>query len=709
MVLLSGGGFFSGGFHRQLQTAAVVGFQNLDAHLLAFFQIVGNGVDTLVGDLRDVQQAILAWHDLHDGAKVQQFQHGAFVGLAHFDRCRQLFDAALGFLAGSSIDGSDGDHAFVADVDLGTGFFGQRADHGAAFADHVTDFFRVDLDGDQTRCEIGQFGFDVRHGFLHFAQDVLAAFLGLRQRHLHDFLGDAHDLDIHLQRGDTVAGTSYLEVHVAQVIFVAQDVGQYGKLAAFLDQAHGDTGHVFFHRHAGVHQCQAAAAYRRHRRGTVRFGDFRYQAYRVAELFSSWQGGDQRALGQAAVADFAAFRRTDTARFAGGERRHVVMQHERIGELAHQCIDLLAVTGSTQGRHHQRLRFAAREQSGTVGAWQHAGTDRDRTHGARVAAVDAWLAVQDLRTDDFRFDVEQDVVHFSAVDRRAAVGSNFSRQVGDHFRRRRFQLGRTLLLVLGLIRIIDLGVGEMRDAGDQCFVFRRRRPFHFRLAAVTHQVVNRVDDDFHLVVAKYHGAQHDFFGQLFRFRFHHQHGRFGTGDNQVHFRGFQLLDGRVQDVLAVGVADAGGADRAVERHAGDAQRGGGADHGGDVRIDLRVDRQHVDDDLDFVQVAFREQRTDRTVDQTRGQRFFFRRTAFALEETARDFTGSIGFFDVIDGQREEVLAWLGVFARHNRCQHDRIFDRDQHGAGSLTGDFTGFQRHLMLTVLEGFRNFIKHG
>src|SRR5476649_970313 len=696
MVLLLGGGFFSSGFHRQLQTAAVVGFQNLDAHLLAFFQIVGNGVDALVGDLRDVQQAVLAWHDLDDGAEVQQFQHGAVVGLAHFDRGGQFFDATLGFLAGGGVDAGDGDHAF-------------GADDGAALAYHVTDLFRIELDGDQTRCEVRQFGFDVRHGFLHCAQDVLAALFGLRQRHLHDFLGDAHDLDVHLQRGDTVAGTGDLEVHVAQVIFIAQDVRQHGELAAFLDQAHRDTGDVFFHRHAGIHQRQAAAADRGHRRGTVRFGDFRHQTHRVAELFRRRQRGDQRALGQTAVADFATLGRADAAGFAGGERWHVVMQHEGVGELAHQRVDLLAVAGGAQRGHDQRLGFAAREQRGTVGAWQDRGADSDRAHGAGVAAVDAWLAVEDLGADDFRFDIEQDVVHFGGVGRRDAGGGSFSTQVGQHFAGGGLELGGALLLVLGLVSGVDLAGGEMRHAADQGFVFRWRDPDDFRLAAVAHQVVDRVDDDFHLVVAEDDGAQHDFFGQLLGFGFDHQHGRFGTGDNQVHFRGFQLLDGRVQDVLAVGVADAGGADRAVERHAGDAQRGGGADHGGDVRIDLRVDRQHVDDDLDFVQVAFREQRTDRTIDQTRGQRFFFRRTSFALEETARDFTGSIGFFDVIDGQREEVLAWLGVFARHNRCQHDRIFDRDQHGAGSLTGDFTGFQRHLMLTVLEGFRNFIKHG
>jgi hypothetical protein len=60
--------------HRQLKTTALVGLEDLDAHLLAFFQIIGHGVDTLVGDLGDVQQAILAWHDLDDRAEVEQFQ-----------------------------------------------------------------------------------------------------------------------------------------------------------------------------------------------------------------------------------------------------------------------------------------------------------------------------------------------------------------------------------------------------------------------------------------------------------------------------------------------------------------------------------------------------------------------------------------------------------------------------------------------------------
>ena len=39
----------------------------------------------------------------------------------------------------------------------------------------------------------------------HLAEDVHAAVLGLGQRDLHDLLGDAGDLDVHLQRGDAAS------------------------------------------------------------------------------------------------------------------------------------------------------------------------------------------------------------------------------------------------------------------------------------------------------------------------------------------------------------------------------------------------------------------------------------------------------------------------------------------------------------------------
>ena len=38
-----------------------------------------------------------------------------------------------------------------------------------------------------------------------------------------------------------------------------------------------------------------------------------------------------------------------------------------------------------------------------------------------------------------------------------------------------------------------------------------------------------------------------------------------------------------------------------------------------------------------------------------------------------------------------------------------VLDRDEYGTGCLTGDFAGFKRDLMLAILEGFSDFIKHG
>ena len=54
-------------------------------------------------------------------------------------------------------------------------------------------------------------------GGLHEAEDVHPGFL-FWASHLHDFLGDALDLDVHLQRRDAGGGAGDLEVHVAEVI-----------------------------------------------------------------------------------------------------------------------------------------------------------------------------------------------------------------------------------------------------------------------------------------------------------------------------------------------------------------------------------------------------------------------------------------------------------------------------------------------------------
>ena len=92
-------------------------------------------------------------------------------------------------------------------------------------------------------------------------------------------------------------------------------------------------------------------------------------------------------------------------------------------------------------------------------------------------------------------------------------------------------------------------------------------------------------------------------------------------------------------------------------------------------------------DLHFVEEAVREQRADRAVDQARGQRLFLGRTTFALEEAARDAARGVGLLDVVDGQREEVLARVARSWRPTAVTRtDGVAHRDEDRTVGLAGE-----------------------
>src|SRR5690606_20486072 len=225
--------------HRQLDTAALVHVQYLHLDHVAFIDVVGNFLDTLLGDLGNVQQAFGARHDFDKGTEINTTGHLAVVDLAHFGFGSDFLDLANGKLGGLTAFAVHLDGTGIIDIDIGTGFLAQRTDGGAALADHVADLVRVDLQGHQRRCVGGQLGTRRENGLGQFAEDMETAFARLTQRLLHDFLVDALDLDVHLQRGHAIGGTGYLEVHVAEVIFVTEDIGDHREATiVFLHQTH---------------------------------------------------------------------------------------------------------------------------------------------------------------------------------------------------------------------------------------------------------------------------------------------------------------------------------------------------------------------------------------------------------------------------------------------------------------------------------------
>ena len=76
----------------------------------------------------------------------------------------------------------------------------------------------------------------------HDLEDLQAGVAGLLQRLGEHVGGQAVDLRVELEGGDELGGAGDLEVHVAEGVLGAEDVGEGRVLALGVDEAHGDAG-----------------------------------------------------------------------------------------------------------------------------------------------------------------------------------------------------------------------------------------------------------------------------------------------------------------------------------------------------------------------------------------------------------------------------------------------------------------------------------
>ena len=112
-----------------------------------------------------------------------------------------------------------------------------------------------------------QLGTRLGQSLHHLTQDMLTTSLSLHQSLLQNLVRQTVALDIHLCSSQTVGSTSGLEVHVAQVVLVTEDIAQYSilVLTGILDQTHGNTADRSLDGHTSVHQRQTTGTNGGHR------------------------------------------------------------------------------------------------------------------------------------------------------------------------------------------------------------------------------------------------------------------------------------------------------------------------------------------------------------------------------------------------------------------------------------------------------------
>ena len=199
---------------------------------------------------------------------------------------------------------------------------------------------------------------------------------------------DAGDLQVQLDSGNAVLRAGNLEIHVAVMILVADDVGQQDPpIGRFIDQADRDTGHGIVDLDARVHECERRTADRRHGAGAIGFQNVGDNTNRVGEHFLAGNDRFHTAFRQCPVTNLATTGTTNRTALSDRERGEIVVEHELLGVFFRQTVHTLLIFGRAEGDRHQRLRLATLEDRRPMGAGQHADVAFDRTQGLAVTAI----------------------------------------------------------------------------------------------------------------------------------------------------------------------------------------------------------------------------------------------------------------------------------------------------------------------------------
>ena len=214
--------------------------------------------------------------------------------------------------------------------------------------------------------------------------------------------------------------------------------------------------------------------------------------------------------------------------------------------------------------------------------------------------------------------------------------------------------------------------------------------FLFRYADLGQERFLPFNDFLDFIMSEHDGIEDVSFRNLFGTAFYHEDGVLCAGNANVHVAGFGLFYCRVANEFAVNAADADTGDRAGKGNVGHAQGNGSADHGSDFRSIVVVYAEIISDDVYVVAVCFREERTDRAVDEAGKECSRFRRFAFPFDKAAGDLPYGVHFFFIIDSQGEEICIFPGFLRARCRDEYGCIAVTYQGGTTSLFGELSYF-------------------
>ena len=256
---------------RKVQAALVVDLQHLDHHFVAHVHNVGDLFGPLHVEPRNMDKTLLAGGDLHKRAEIHDAGHLSVVNGARLGVVHNRVDDGHRAAAVVFVNAGNKHVPVFLDIHLHAAFRADFLDHLPARADHLADLFDGDHGGHHLRRIPGKVRARRRNPLEdHLIQDIIARLVRFVKRIPDHFGGQAADLQIHLNRGDPLARSGDLEVHIAEKVLHPLNVHHGHPAVPFGDQPAGNPRDRGLDRHARIHQRQRAAADGALGRGAVR-------------------------------------------------------------------------------------------------------------------------------------------------------------------------------------------------------------------------------------------------------------------------------------------------------------------------------------------------------------------------------------------------------------------------------------------------------
>src|SRR5579863_3977426 len=212
-------------------------------------------------------------------------------------------------------------------------------------------------------------------------------------------------------------------------------------------------------------------------------------------------------------------------------------------------------------------------------------------------------------------------------------------------------------MLLGIERVGKLCANFLFQLVVILLIELRRGDFALLLAGLRTQVGHSGADFLDFGVPELDRVNNNLFADFFRARLDHHNAIGSADDHDVQRALAHFIVGRINNELAVDLADAHGSDWTEKRNFGKGERAGSAVDSEHVGIVAGVSGENEGDDLSLALESLGKHRTHGAIDLAAGEHFAVAHAAFALDEASGKASTGIGVFAVVDGEREKIYAF----------------------------------------------------